>query len=78
MTLPGHDGMGTPTRALLRNAAGKLSDAATNSELRSLTACPVGFRFRLARVVDQSPEFLRHRSHLYAAVHNSARGDART
>ena len=25
----------------------------------------------------QSPEFLRHRSHLYAAVHNSARGDAR-
>lgn len=28
-------------------------------DLRSLAECPVGFRFRLARVADQSPEFLR-------------------
>src|SRR5687768_1307825 len=28
-------------------------------DVRTLAACPVGFRFRLARVVDQSPEFLR-------------------
>jgi DtxR family transcriptional regulator, Mn-dependent transcriptional regulator len=31
-----------------------------SAEVRTLAACPVGNRFRLARVVDQSPEFLRY------------------
>jgi DtxR family transcriptional regulator, Mn-dependent transcriptional regulator len=31
-----------------------------NPALRALTACSVGDRFRLSRVVDQSPEFLRY------------------
>jgi DtxR family Mn-dependent transcriptional regulator len=32
----------------------------TSSEVWTLAACAVGDRFRLARVVDQSPEFLRY------------------
>ena len=31
-----------------------------HSEVRSLAVCQAGDRFRLARVVDQSPEFLRY------------------
>jgi len=45
-------------------------------ELRTLTECPIGFRFRLARVVDQSPEFLRFLSESGLSLGTS--GEVRT
>lgn len=44
-------------------------------ETRPLTECPVGFEFRLARVVDQSPEFLRFLSE--SGLRLGARGSVR-
>jgi DtxR family Mn-dependent transcriptional regulator len=39
---------------------------------RSLAECPAGARFRIARVIDQSPDFLRHLSQIGLAI--GARG----
>lgn len=38
----------------------KRDGSVDQTESRALSQCPVGYPFRLARVVDQSPEFLRY------------------